>query len=85
MITTGEGGMALTSSKILYEQMLRLRTHGITRNPENFSYTNKGEIWGFQQLELVLIRMTDIQAALGLSQLKVEFFRRAKNKNSKNL
>lgn len=71
MITTGEGGMALTNSKVLNEKMLRFRTHGITRNPENFLYTNKGEIWGFQQIDLGFnYRMTDIQAALGLSQLK---------------
>ena len=71
MITTGEGGMALTRSKSLYEKMLIARSHGIARDPETFSQVNDGEIWGYQQLDLGFnYRMSDIHAALGISQLK---------------
>lgn len=71
MITTGEGGMALTKSKSLYKKMLTARSHGIVRDPEIFSQVNDGEIWGFQQQDLGYnYRMSDIHAALGISQLK---------------
>ena len=72
MITTGEGGMALTSSKTLRNKMLRsYRTHGVVRDPRLFTKFNKDEIWGFQQQDLGFnYRMSDIHAALGISQLK---------------
>lgn len=69
IITTGEGGMVLTNNKELYNGLLRLRSHGITRDEKLMSETSHGP-WYYQQLELGYnFRMTDIQAALGLSQL----------------
>jgi UDP-4-amino-4,6-dideoxy-N-acetyl-beta-L-altrosamine transaminase len=70
IITTGEGGMVLTNQKDLYEKLIRLRTHGITRNPDLFTEASHGS-WYYQQLELGFnYRITDIQAALGVSQMK---------------
>ncbi|MYB88494.1 MAG: UDP-4-amino-4,6-dideoxy-N-acetyl-beta-L-altrosamine transaminase [Proteobacteria bacterium] len=70
IITTGEGGMALTNNPQLSEKMHLLRSHGITRNPEKMTHVPDGE-WYYQQIALGFnYRMTDIQAALGRSQLK---------------
>ena len=69
IITTGEGGMAMTNNLELANRMRRLRTHGITREPAMMSRPPDGP-WYYEQIELGLnYRMTDIQAALGLSQL----------------
>ncbi len=69
IITSGEGGMALTNDKALAEQMWRLRTHGITRDPAQMEDQSQ-EPWYYEQLELGFnYRMTDIQAALGVSQM----------------
>ena len=68
IITTGEGGMALTNDKKLADHMARLRTHGITRDSKQLTHEPDGP-WYYEQLELGFnFRMTDIQAALGLSQ-----------------
>lgn len=68
-ITTGEGGMITTNSKELYEKLLIFRSHGITRNPE-LMIKNDGD-WYYEQQELGYnYRMTDIQCALGISQMK---------------
>ena len=78
IITTAEGGMALTNISTLAERMKRLRVHGITREPERMQNLPSGP-WCYEQLELGYnYRMTDIQAALGRSQLKrlSEFVRR---------
>lgn len=70
IITTGEGGMVLTNRQDLYEKLIRLRSHGITRNPEFMVGESDGP-WYYQQIELGLnYRMTDLQAALGSSQLQ---------------
>ena len=70
IITTGEGGMILTNRRDLYEKLLRLRSHGITRNPENMVGDSDGP-WYYQQIELGFnYRMTDIQAGLGIQQMK---------------
>ena len=70
IITTGEGGMVLTNREDLYEKLIRLRTHGITRNPELIQGESHG-LWYYQQLELGFnYRITDIQAALGISQMQ---------------
>ncbi len=70
IITTGEGGMVLTNRADLYEQLIRLRSHGITRNPELLQNQSHGG-WYYEQLELGFhYRMTDIQAALGASQMQ---------------
>lgn len=69
IITTGEGGAALTNSHDLAKKMALLRSHGITRNPECMTHEPDGD-WYYQQIELGYnYRMTDIQAALGLSQM----------------
>ena len=70
IITTGEGGMALTNNGDLAAKMARLRTHGITRDSELLSGKLRGD-WVYEQVELGFnYRVTDIQAALGLSQLQ---------------
>ena len=70
IITTGEGGMALTNDKNLANHMRRLSTHGITKEKELMHPRPNNEIWNYQQIELGFnYRLTDIQAALGLSQL----------------
>ena len=69
MITTGEGGMVLTNKSELAEKIKRLSTHGITKDPRLMADGSHGQ-WYYQQLELGFnYRITDIQAALGLSQL----------------
>lgn len=69
MITTGEGGMAVTNQKSLAKRMRLLACHGITRDIDEMSNKPDGA-WYYQQIELGFnYRMTDIQAALGLSQL----------------
>ncbi len=68
-ITTGEGGMILTNNEELYKKLVLFRSHGITRNPEQM-LKNEGA-WYYEQLELGYnYRMTDIQCALGISQMK---------------
>lgn len=70
IITTGEGGMILTNQQELYEKLIRLRTHGITRNSDLMTEASHGS-WYYQQLELGFnYRITDIQAALGYSQMQ---------------
>lgn len=69
-ITTGEGGMAVTKNPSLAEKMALLRSHGITRDTDYMTHKPDGP-WYYQQIELGYnYRMTDIQAALGVSQLK---------------
>jgi UDP-4-amino-4,6-dideoxy-N-acetyl-beta-L-altrosamine transaminase len=78
IVTTGEGGMVVTNRRDLYEQLLLLRSHGITRDAELMTEPSHGE-WYYQQILLGYnYRMTDIQAALGCSQMtKIdEFVRR---------
>jgi UDP-4-amino-4,6-dideoxy-N-acetyl-beta-L-altrosamine transaminase len=70
IITTGEGGMALTNDASLAERMQRYRSHGITSDREQMHPRPTDEIWNYQQIKLGFnYRITDIQAALGLSQL----------------
>lgn len=70
IITSGEGGMILTNREDLYEKLIRLRSHGITRDPKLMEGEPDGP-WYYQQLELGYnYRITDIQAALGYSQLQ---------------
>lgn len=68
-ITTGEGGVVVTNSKELYEKMILFRSHGITRNSD-LMIENQGP-WYYEQIDLGYnYRLTDIQSALGLSQIK---------------
>ena len=70
IITTGEGGMALTNDSELADRIARLRSHGITRDPAQMTHQADGP-WYYQQIELGFnYRMTDLQAALGTSQLQ---------------
>lgn len=70
IITTGEGGMALTNKSELAERMALLRSHSITRDADEFVKSTPGA-WYYEQQGLGFnYRMTDIQAALGLSQLE---------------
>ena len=70
IITSGEGGMALTNSASLSAAMERLRSHGITRDENLFQHASDGP-WYYEQLDLGLnYRLTDIAAALGLSQFQ---------------
>ena len=71
-ITSGEGGMVTTNNADLAERLRRFRSHGIVRKPEKGEWYYEVEDDGFHY------RMTDIQAALGLSQMKRldEFIRR---------
>jgi len=70
IITTGEGGMALTNNPELARSMSRLRSHGITRDADEMRQTPDGP-WYYEQLELGFnFRMTDIAAGLGISQLQ---------------
>jgi len=70
IITTAEGGMALTNDTVLAEKMGLLRSHGITRDPDLMTHEPDGP-WYYQQVTLGFnYRMTDIQAALGVSQME---------------
>lgn len=70
VITTAEGGMAMTRDARLARRMERLRSHGITRAPEEMTYAPDGP-WYYQQIELGYnYRMTEVHAALGLSQMR---------------
>ncbi|WP_306142680.1 UDP-4-amino-4,6-dideoxy-N-acetyl-beta-L-altrosamine transaminase [Roseibium sp. MMSF_3412] len=70
IITSGEGGLAVTNDPSLAEKMSRLRSHGITRDAEKMTRPADGP-WYYQQLELGFnYRMTELQAALGISQLE---------------
>jgi UDP-4-amino-4,6-dideoxy-N-acetyl-beta-L-altrosamine transaminase len=70
VITTAEGGMALTPNAGLARRMERLRTHGITRDPREMTHAPDGP-WYYQQIELGYnYRMTELHAALGLSQMQ---------------
>lgn len=70
IITSGEGGMAVTNQKTLSNKLNLLRSHGITRD-QSLMTQPSDEAWIYEQIELGFnYRMTDIHAALGLSQLK---------------
>lgn len=69
IITTAEGGMALTNNDKLASKMALLRSHGITRDPALMSHDADGP-WYYQQIDLGFnYRMTELQAALGISQM----------------
>lgn len=71
IITTAEGGMALTNNPLLANRLQRLRSHGITSDPAEMQPRPADEIWNYQQVRLGYnYRMTDIQAALGVSQME---------------
>lgn len=70
IITTGEGGMAMTNIEELANKMRCLRSHGVVVSPETAGELAEGEIWNYRQLELGFnYRLSDIHASLGLSQM----------------
>jgi UDP-4-amino-4,6-dideoxy-N-acetyl-beta-L-altrosamine transaminase len=70
IVTTAEGGMAVTNQADLAEKMRLFRNHGITRDPALMK-NGKGKPWYYEQVTLGYnYRMTDLQAALGVSQMK---------------
>jgi UDP-4-amino-4,6-dideoxy-N-acetyl-beta-L-altrosamine transaminase len=70
IVTSAEGGMAVTNDGTLAAHMSRLRSHGITRDPAEMTHPPDGS-WYYEQIELGFnYRMTDMQAALGASQLQ---------------
>jgi UDP-4-amino-4,6-dideoxy-N-acetyl-beta-L-altrosamine transaminase len=70
IITTGEGGMILTNDKGFADRVRLLRTHGITKNPADLRFAPDGP-WYYEQIALGYnYRITDLQAALGLSQAR---------------
>lgn len=69
IVTTGEGGMIVTNNEALYRKLQLLRSHGITRDPLQMTEAPHGP-WYYQQIGLGYnYRITDIQAALGVSQM----------------
>lgn len=70
IITTAEGGLATTNQAELAEKMQLLRSHGITRDPQQMTKPSEGG-WYYQQIDLGFnYRMTELQAALGSSQMQ---------------
>jgi UDP-4-amino-4,6-dideoxy-N-acetyl-beta-L-altrosamine transaminase len=71
IITTGEGGMVVTNDDALAKHLRLLRSHGITSASAEMEQRPSEEIWNYQQISLGYnYRMTDIQAALGISQMR---------------
>ena len=75
-LTTGEGGLITTNDENIYRHLLRLRSHGITKNNEEYKNTkeaftkNKKNPWYYEMQELGFnFRITDLQCALGVSQM----------------
>lgn len=70
IVTTAEGGAVITNKKVLFDKMALLRSHGITRDAEQMEGESHGG-WYYQQIDLGFnYRMTELQAALGVSQMK---------------
>jgi UDP-4-amino-4,6-dideoxy-N-acetyl-beta-L-altrosamine transaminase len=70
IITTTEGGLATTNDKEILTRMQRYRSHGITNDANKMQPRPNNEIWNYQQISLGFnYRMTDVQAALGVSQM----------------
>ncbi|RDY23313.1 UDP-4-amino-4,6-dideoxy-N-acetyl-beta-L-altrosamine transaminase [Romboutsia maritimum] len=74
-ITSGEGGVITTNSEKFYEKLILFRTHGITKNKDFMNNKDKGP-WYYEQIDLGYnYRITDLQCALGISQLdKIDDF-----------
>ena len=85
MITTGEGGVATTNDKKLYDKMQMFKNHGITRDQAKLNKKKLGHWYYEQQCLGFNYRMNDISAALGISQLKkLNFFLKKRQALAKN-
>jgi len=86
IITSGEGGMCLTNKKSLRDKMFLSRSHGITKDYKNYKNTTKDEPWYYEQQSLGYnYRLSDIHAALGISQFKkIDLFIKQRNLIAKN-
>lgn len=84
-VTGGEGGAVLTNSKEYYDRLVLYRAHGITRNPAFMKRESEGP-WYYEQVDLGMnYRMTDIQAALIISQLdKLSLFQKRRKEIVEN-
>lgn len=84
IITSAEGGIALTNNKVLADNMRLHRSHGITRNKELMEEKTPAP-WYYEQIDIGFnYRMTDLQAALGMSQLaKLDYFVTKRNNIAK--
>lgn len=70
-ITTAEGGMVLTNDEELYKKLCLARTHGITRDATQMVHPDANAPWYYEQVDLGYnYRITDVQCALGISQMK---------------
>lgn len=70
IITSGEGGMLLTNDPALHQAVSLLRSHGVTRDPARMDRASEGD-WYYQQIDLGFnYRLTDVHAALGVSQMR---------------
>lgn len=70
IVTTAEGGAVVTNSKVLADKMALLRSHGITRDPQQMVGESHGG-WYYQQIDLGFnYRMTELQASLGVTQMQ---------------
>ena len=70
IITTFEGGAAVTNNYKIYKKIKLFSNHGITKDYKDFKYNNKNK-WYYEQQELGLnYRMTDVAASMGISQIK---------------
>ena len=66
IITTAEGGMAMTNDNIIANKMIRLRSHGISKNRDDYVNKDKDAPWYYEQTHLGFnYRMSDLQASLG--------------------
>ncbi len=81
IITSGEGGIATTNNKNIAQKMKNLCSHGIEKTNLKINNSHENEIWNYQQISLGFnFRLTDIQSALGLSQLqKLDYFVEKRN------
>ncbi len=69
-ITTGEGGAVLTNNKKYYDQLIMFRTHGLTKDPTCLTKKSPGDWYHEMQMLGFNYRLTDLQAALGTSQMR---------------
>ncbi|MEM7702479.1 MAG: UDP-4-amino-4,6-dideoxy-N-acetyl-beta-L-altrosamine transaminase [Pseudomonadota bacterium] len=83
IVTTAEGGMVVTQDEALAEKLRLLRSHGVTRDPTMMQRASEGA-WGYEMVDLGWnYRLTDLQSALGLSQLeRLDLWREARERHA---